>query len=130
MERLFSPDFWFKLTPGELSGTAFKVFVAAAIAALAGAIVFGILAKTKRQSAFWPALRSTYNFFLAQVFMVLALFFFGYQMLPLLSARFWYLLWLAGTIVWLVFLVKKCLAIPERLKTKAEENAYRKYLPR
>lgn len=62
---------------------------------------------------------------------VLLLVFFSYEEISLLGARFWYLFWFIGMIVWLVFILRYAfVTIPgERVKQNTKD-ARSIYLPK
>ncbi len=60
----------------------------------------------------------------------LVIFFFAFERLPFLSMRIWFVAWLIGAIVWVVFIVKYFIkTVPqEKRKIKDKENL-QKYIP-
>ena len=62
-------------------------------------------------------------------FVGLILLFFSHELIPFLSARFWFLLWGLGIAVWLVFIFKALVAIPKKKKQIEKEREYKKYIP-
>ena len=59
----------------------------------------------------------------------LLLTFFNYEMVPFLSARFWLLLWAAGMVVWLAFIIGLVVKIPQRKVLLEKEKEFKKYVP-
>ncbi len=92
-------------------------------------IVFAFIqARNKKNlyGRFWTGL---YYFCLTNTIIGVFLLFFIYEAIPFLSARFWFLLWVAEVLVWIFFLVKKLREIPKRKKQLEEERKYKKYIP-
>ena len=65
------------------------------------------------------------------IFVIIGLFltFFNYEMVPFLSARFWFLLWGIGILVWLFFIYKMIIKIPQKKALLEKEREFKKYVP-
>jgi len=128
MGNLLTLKFWFNLRPEPLLPIFEKGFVGFILLLLilaVGSYFFGF--KRKGLSALvW---RRLYSFALTNFFLSLIIFFFNYEMVPFLSARFWLLFLGVEMLVWLVFIFKYLLRIPEKRKKIEEENNYKKYIP-
>lgn len=132
LSPLFQLDFWFRLDPVGLS-TVFETaffFLFAILIILAS--VSRIIARQKKGDRFSV---KAYKL-LGQMFMTMGIlgmlwFFFTFEEIYFLGARFWFLVWLIGLIVWLVGIYRYIkVAVPEmknHSKQKAEAN---KYIPR
>lgn len=77
-------------------------------------------------SSFWSGL---YTFFLTNTIIGLLLTFFNYEMVPFLSARFWFLLWVISMLVWLYFIYRVAAKIPAKRAQMEKEKEFRKYIP-
>jgi hypothetical protein len=55
--------------------------------------------------------------------------FFTFELIPLLSARFWFLLWGIGILIWLSFIGRAVTKIPKLREEMAKEEVYKKYIP-
>ena len=63
-------------------------------------------------------------------FLALLLLFFSFERIRLFGSRFWYLLWLAGVIVWAVFIVHYATRVlPAKQTADAVTKEKAKYLP-
>ena len=63
-------------------------------------------------------------------FLGLMIFFLSYENIPLLGARFWYVLWVIGFLVWTFFLVRfMTREVPALREKNLREHAKSKYLP-
>ncbi len=128
MQNLLSLKFWLSLRPGPLLPNYQKIFIALIII-LAVCFFVSWVAKIKKRklyTVFWKKLNS---FSLINCFIGLILLFFNYELIPFLSARFWFLLWGAGMAVWLFFIFKILKNIPQKKKQIADEKEYEKYIP-
>ena len=132
MNTLFSTSFWFDLQSVGLT-PFFSKFILVIFASfiIFGAIA-GIMAKNRKEDRL---LMHAYKR-IAQMCYVMGWigFFFwfaSYETLYLFSARFWYLLWLIGLLVWIwriyVYVTKTIPAQREEQQHRADVN---KYLPR
>jgi len=128
MGNLFSLHFWFNLRPPALLPIYQKFFIGLVIALIVASFIFWFI-KSKRRNVYINFWRNLYYFSFTNSFIGIVLLFFSYELVPFLSARFWFLLWGAGIIAWLIFIFKSLIAIPKRRKKIAEEEEYKKYIP-
>ena len=68
-------------------------------------------------------------FFTVNAVVGLMLLFFTYELVPILSARFFFLFWLIEMIIWLASIWKVYKKVPEIKKAKEEEKEFKKYIP-
>lgn len=129
MDNLFSLKFWFNLRPASLSPTFQNIFTGFVVVLIMATVAAGLIKKGNKKQLygrFWSAL---YSFCLTNAIVGLILWFFNYEQVPFLSARFWFLLWAAEMIIWAAFIVKILLVVP-KLKEQAEkEKEFKKYIP-
>ncbi|MBD3247740.1 hypothetical protein GF382_00425 [Candidatus Falkowbacteria bacterium] len=128
MNNIFSLSFWFDLRPGKLIAAYQNILVGLVIIMAVVAVVSFILKRNKK-NLYFKLWEKAFSFAFTNTFIGLLLFFFNYEMIPFFSARFWYPLWLAGMITWLVFIVKFFESLPQKKKQIEEEKAYKKYIP-
>jgi hypothetical protein len=128
MNNLLSLNYWFNSRPGSLEGISAKVLTGALILFLIGFVFFRIVKKSKN-GPFYKIFSRFSSFSLSNFFIGLFLSFFSYELIPVLSSRFWYLLWILGMITWLVFIALEIKKIPEKKRKIAEEKEFRKYIP-
>jgi hypothetical protein len=128
MGNLFTLKFWLSLRPPQILPIYQKVFVGIILLLLVFSIVSYFFGFKKKglYASFW---RSFYSFSLSNFFIGLFIFFFNYELIPFLSARFWFLLWAIIMLIWLFFIFKSLAKIPEKKKKIAEENEYKRYIP-
>lgn len=128
MENLFALNFWFNLRPGHLSPAYQNILIGFLIFLLVLSVLAFILKRNKK-NLFFRVWEKILSFSSTNLIIGLVLWFLNYELAPLLSSRFWYLLWAAGMAVWIYLIIKFCVKIPEKKKQIAEEKAYKKYLP-
>jgi len=128
MGNLLSLKFWLDMRPPQLLPMYEKIFI--------GAIVFFIIFSFityflgfKKKGLYSPVWRNLYSFSLTNFFIGLFLFFFNYELVPFLSSRFWFLLWVVMMLVWLFFVLRALTKIPEKRRKLEEEKEYKKYIP-
>jgi hypothetical protein len=126
MKALLSLNYWFNLKPQALTGQKYLAAITVLFILLAvAAFVFRKLKKTP----FNLYVASIYNFGFYNGVIGIALLFFRYESLPLLSSRFWLAIWIIIDGIWIFFLTKKWKKIKADIKRMAEEKEYQKYLP-
>jgi hypothetical protein len=129
MKTIFTLKFWFNLNPGTLSPIFLKILISATVLSLFFTILFKVLRKTGKDQLIKPVQYKLYNFFFANFMLGLLWIFFSYERVPLLTARFWYVVWLIGNLVWIYFIAVEAAKIPEKRKQLAKELEYKKYIP-
>lgn len=124
-------QFWhlFNLRPGSLSPLALNGLIVVAISFAALVFFFGILKSRQKRNIYHRVWRRAYSFGITNLIIALALLFFTYELVPFLSARFWFILWGAGIVVWLFFIARELVKIPKVKEEIAKERAYKKYIP-
>jgi|WetSurMetagenome_2_1015567.scaffolds.fasta_scaffold00849_4 hypothetical protein len=127
MKNLLTLQFWLNGHPGPLTFLSSLALIILIVILLASAITFYFL-KSKRgfYGQLWGKLG---NFSIANTLISSILFFFGKEEIPLLSARFWYLLYLAGIIVWLIFIIRYAKTLPAKKKELQKDREFQKYIP-
>ena len=129
MNNLLSLEFWLNFKPGALAPTNQKIFIAFVVSLIILTITFGFIQIRNKKNLYARFWRSLYYFCLTNAIIGLVLLFFTYELVPFLSARFLFLLWGAGIIVWLVFIVRILIKIPGRKKELEKKKEFKKYVP-
>lgn len=127
MGLLLSPKFWFNWRPSEMGPGTFKIFVGFLLVLVITMVLFAILKKQK--SVYGVIWRKLNLFSLSNLLIGAVLMFFSYELLPVLSARIWLLVWAIGMIAWLVFISRNMIKIPKLRARKKEEAEFNKYIP-
>ncbi|MBM5789873.1 hypothetical protein FJZ23_02175 [Candidatus Parcubacteria bacterium] len=127
----FDASAWFTFAPAQVGGTSgriiFGVFLLLFVLGLVARMV--ALHKTQDHHLRELGLRVGSLCITMGVLGVL-LSFFSYERIRLFGARFWYLLWLIGLIVWAAFLARYAYKTVPMLKAReVEQEERRKYLP-
>jgi amino acid transporter len=128
MTNLLNYKYWLNLRPDSLAGSVQKYFIILVVLFLFFTLVFAFL-KSKNKNLYSRVLRKLYTFFLTNFIVSLFLLFFTYEMVPFLSSRFWFLLWAAGIIFWLYFIIKEFINIPKIKQELEKEKEFKKYIP-
>lgn len=124
---LLSLSFWFNLRPGSMAQIYSYLLMGLIVLLFILAIIF-FVAKRKK-SLYKKMLSNLYDFSVSSAFIGLLLLFFNYEIVPFFSARFWFLLWLIVSIIWLYYILKELKKIPARKKQLEETDEIKKYLP-
>jgi len=129
MKTIFSLPFWLNTRPGTISFCSIIFIFIVIISFLILAIVFKSREKKKKDRYYrvWRRI-STYGFINSLIGLMLL--FFSYELTPLLSSRFWYLLWLLEILLHPFFIFKAYKKIIENQKEREKTKIYRKYLPK
>lgn len=129
MSNLLSLGFWFNFRPEPLEDNNLKYFIGLLFFFLAGNLVLVFLKRKYGRSLYKKFLDGLSSFALVNLIVGAFLLFFAYEGVPFLSARFWFLLWAAGLIVWLVFIARNLAAVPKIKERLEAEKKYRQYIP-
>lgn len=131
--ELWSIKYWLTVAPGLVS-VKFLIILAVIFG---GVFVFGVVSRflaryyQKKKSYLAGIYFKLSTLSLTMGVFGLMYYFFIYENIYLLSARFWFLIWLIGLVWWLLFLVKfYYVKLPAEKKTLSEREIFEKYLPR
>jgi len=132
LATLLSPKYWFDLTPSPLAGLTVKILLGVFLLVFAAGFFFHFAKKGKRFDRFktrvWQRLCSCG---LTMGGLGLVFLFFSYEQIRLFGARFWYVFWLIGLLVWLISIWHNYYRVAPREKKLEEQRRQReKYLPR
>lgn len=129
MVNFLTWNFWFSSRPGAFIDFSLKVILGFTFLLIIFSIVSRVIKKRwfkSLYSSFWSGL---YAFFLTNAIIGLLLTFFNYEMVPFLSARFWFLLWTISMLVWLFFIYRIAVKIPIKRAQLEKEQEFKKYIP-
>lgn len=127
MSNLLSTNFWFNQYPDALIPSMAKLIIVIIAIFLLASLAFYILKKGK---GFYKILyRKFFTFFIVNAIIGAILFFFCQQMVPFLSARIWFLFWVIGMLIWLIFIVRYAKKLPAKKKQAEVQEKFKKYLP-
>ncbi len=122
-------DFWFSVRPGAFVNSALRLILGFIVLLIILTIIASIGRKKWSKSLYAGFWQSLYYFLFTNSIIGLALTFFNYEMVPFLSARFWFLLWGISMAVWLFFIYKIIIKIPQRKEQLEKEKEFKKYIP-
>ena len=128
MEKFFNLSFWFSQNPGSLDGIAKKIFFIFLLFLLFSSIFFPFL-KRKKSGVYFKIYRNLTSFSLTNLIIGLFMFFFTEQSIPVLSSRFWFFIWGVGMAIWVYFIIKSFIKIPELKAEKERQKEFNKYIP-
>jgi len=129
MEYFFDLEYWFNLRPESLTAQGQRNFFIFIIILAIFTFIFIILKSRFKRGLFNRIWKKLYSFNLTNLIIGLFLFFFFYESIPFLSARFWLLTWWLSMIVWIYFIVKELVKIPKIKEELAKEKEFKKYIP-
>lgn len=128
MGNLLTIHFWFDMRPGALTPRLQLYFIIFVGILFFGTVFFGII-KNRSKSIFTKIFSSLYNFSLTNLIIGLFLLFFTYEMLPFLSMRLWFLIWLLSMLGWAGYVIYKISLIPKIKEEKQKLHEFNKYIP-
>jgi hypothetical protein len=128
MKNLISLSYWFNSRPGNYTALSFKILAIFLILLLLAFVFIKVMNKRKN-GPYHKIFSRLSSFSFSNFFIGLFLFFFSYELIPVLSSRFWYLLWALGMVAWLIFIMMEIKKIPEKKRRIAEEKEFKKYIP-
>lgn len=127
--NLLQLDFWFNLRPIPLLPFYNKALIAFTGLLLVLAIISFFIKKQYKKSAYRRATESIFSLTTTNFFLGLLILFFNYERIPLMSARFWLILWVIEMAIWIYFIVKGIKTLPQKQEETQREKEYKKYLP-
>lgn len=131
MPPFLLPSHWITMSPPDVEGPIGYATVGIFLAFLFLGIVCRVSTDHKSKDFYLRAIaHRTATFLVTMGVLGTLLFFFSYEGIQLLGARFWYPLWLLAALVWTVCIVRYATRDIPRLKTSAEVREKQlKYLP-
>lgn len=132
LQPLIDPGFWFSMFPGTLSPVFEKVFfLLFAIMMIVGAVVRITARHRVEDRHMLRTFGKIGKMFIVMGILGMVWFFFTFEGTYFLGARFWFLLWTAGLIAWIVAIVRYVrVTIPAEKAEKKNREEFNKYLPR
>lgn len=128
MSNLFTLKFWFDLYPPILLPIFMAILTAIIILFAICAVVFWVLNK-KIKGPYRKVYQALHVCFTTNTILGLALLFFNYEGIPLLSARFWFLIWGIQLVIWVVLVLMPIREVDSKIQRKQAELEYKKYIP-
>lgn len=129
MGNFLTLNFWFSSRPGVFISTSLKIILGFIFLLIILTVVTSIGKRKWVRSLYANFWNSLYYFFLTNTIIGLLLTFFNYEMVPFLSARFWLLLWGVSLLIWLVFIGRVVIKIPQKKAQLEKEKEFKKYIP-
>ncbi len=128
MSKFFSFAFWFNQRPGALVSFWKTILVVIIFSSLILSIFTFII---KKHNSFYANItEKIFNFFTLNFFISLFLFFFNQESIPMLSSRFWYIVWFIIMAIWAISIIRCALKLPDKKRKFEKEKEFQKYLPR
>ncbi len=106
-----------------------KFFLALVIVLAILSLALNFLMKRNKTGLYAQFWRRAYYFCFTNAFVFLLLSFFNYELVPFLSARFWYLLVGVEMAVWAFFILRTLYFVPKKKEQYEKEKEFKKYIP-
>lgn len=128
MKQLLTPYFWLSLR-GDLA-TFSRYALIGLIVILFVSLVYAKLTEKKWKKTLWRKVQEkTIGFLFTNLLIGSYLFFVTSQLVPVLSARIWFLFWGAGMALWSYFIYQEYRLIPEKKQKIEQQKEIKKYIP-
>ncbi len=128
-KNLFKIDYWTNLSPGSLEPSAQKYFILFILLLVVIIVLISVYLKKVKKGSYLKIWRSLNTFALTNFVISLLLLFFTYENTKFFSARFWFVLWFIGMVVWLKFIYTNSKKIPKLREQRIKKEKHQKYLP-
>lgn len=129
MGYLLDLVYWFNSRPEPISRHGQKM-IASIIAIL---IVIAVIILTKaygeKIQSYKPTLKKLLPFCFTNSLIGLYLIFVNYEIIPVLRARFWFVVWGIIVVIWIISLIRDINKRKKRKEDHAKEIELKKYLP-
>lgn len=125
------PNYWFDLTPAPLSSITIYFLLGFFVASvLAGWVIRFFQKRRSRDRFVQKVFQSIIRLLMTTGGLGLVLLFFSFEQVRFFGARFWYPLWLIGSLVWLFFILRRYFTVAPKERVKEELRRQKeKYLP-
>ncbi len=132
LRPLLHPSFWFNVSPSALTFSSERLlFIVFAVFLVLGAIIRMVASHRKEDRYVTETFSRIGRLGVTIGMLGLLLFFFSFEGVPLLGARFWYLFLAVGFVVWIGFIARYVWKIvPAERAHEAIEREKQKYLPK
>lgn len=129
MNELISLSFWFNSRPEPIGDLGQKII--AIIASIMGLvfIIIAIRAYSEKLNIYKPSIDKLLPFCVSNFIISLYIWFVNYQLIPVLRARFWYIIWSLVVTFWLILIIKDFYKRSKKRQELAKDLERRKYLP-
>ncbi|MEK7105455.1 MAG: hypothetical protein AAB865_02120 [Patescibacteria group bacterium] len=132
LRPLFRPAFWFNANPAPLSTAGERtLFIVFAVFLVLGAIIRMVATHRSEDRHVTEVFSRIGRLGVTMGLLGLLAFFFMFENVPLLGARFWLLVWGVGLIVWIVTIVRYIVkVVPAERAEELARQEREKYLPK
>lgn len=127
MTNIFNIHFWLNLRPDNLSHNSIMIMGTFIVLMTALFIFLKINKDRGYNNKMWLSIS---DFAFTNVFLACLLIFFTQEYVPFFSARFWFIIWLAEIVLWLVLIFKKKKKAKISQEQAEKEKLLKKYLPK
>lgn len=128
--NLLQLSFWFNLKPTPLLPMYNKALTGFVILLGLSLIASFFIKRVYQKNLYSKVFEEIYSFLYTNFGIGLILLFFNYEMIPLLSSRFWFILWAIEMGIWIYLIVRAAKKIPARKEQFEKEKEFKKYLPK
>ena len=129
MSNFFTIKMWFSIYTGSLTPLFRNILIVVIVLFIAGIIFVWYKNKNNTDKLYYRLWQSLFNFNVTGLIIGLFLFFFTYQTIPFLSARFWFIVWFLIHAFWGYIIYRRLKKLPEIRKELEAKREFNKYIP-
>lgn len=128
MNKFLTFNYWMNTRPGDLNANALNILIILIVVFVAIAFL-AYLQKAKNKNHYYKLWEKISSFCIGNVIIGLFLVFFAFEATPFLSTRVLFLLWGAGMLIWIGFIIHFLVKIPKIKEKNRIEQEFNKYIP-
>ncbi len=130
LNKIFSISFWFSLNPGGWQALRLPFLALGLVFVIVG-VALKYYIGLKPDFKYKKIVSRLGGGFITAGVLEFILWWWRDQQVPFFSARFWYLLWGVGFVIWLLFVIKAFSRLKKRQAEQARhKEEFAKYLPK
>jgi len=131
MSPIFNVSFWFSQFPQPLTPIFEKIFFIIFAAVLVAGIVVRIISNQRERDRYAELIyQKIATLLITMGALGLIWFFFTYEQIPLLGARFWFLFWMLAVVIWTALIARYTYMTVPRLRVEEHQRKEKmKYFP-
>jgi hypothetical protein len=129
MNNLLSWAFWFNSRPEAIDLQGQKILVSIAVILLLLVIIIITRSYGGKLLIYKTTINNLNPFCLTNAIISLYFLFLNHQLIPILRARVWYIIWLIIAMFWLILIIKKAININLKKQELTRQAEIKKYLP-
>jgi hypothetical protein len=129
MKYLLSTQFWLNVRPGAMMTVTMYILIGLLVIFLTSIVLINVQLKKARKTLYKTAFHNIIHLCWTNLIIGVLVFFFMYEEVPFLSARFWFVIWAIELVTWIWVIVNQFNEVPKIKAEIAERGKLKKYIP-